>query len=152
MHICHEALQIPGAVVEQWEIPSDEALVTPLVVRVVERLTADGLIGPEARMRTELCLDEAITNSVKHGNRREFAKRVVVSLFREPGSWGLVIQDEGTGFSLRDLKDRTQGDELWAENGRGIPLLTLYMDEVGYYGGGNTLLLRQHLADTADLA
>lgn len=149
MHICHDALEIPGEVLEQWEIPSDEALITPLVVKVIERLIAEGFIQPELRMRTELCLDEAITNSVKHGNRREFAKRVVVSLFREPESWGLVIQDEGTGFSLRDLKDRTKGDELWAENGRGIPLLTLYMDEVGYYGGGNTLLLRQHVSHQA---
>lgn len=143
MHICHEALEIPGEVLEQREIPSDAALVTPLIVRLVERMSEEGLVDAQNRMKIELCLDEAITNAVKHGNKGDFQKKVSVVLFREGSAWGVVIQDEGAGFRLSDLKDRTQEDEIWAENGRGIPLLTLYMDEVTYYGGGNTLLLKQ---------
>lgn len=146
MHICKESVTVPGEIIERREIPSDAALVTPLVVRLVERLADEGLVQGPGRMKVELCLDEAITNAVVHGNRSDFAKTVTVSLFRESGTWGVLIEDQGKGFSVSDLpQDRTSDELVWEENGRGLPLLALYMDEVTYYNGGASLLMRQYV-------
>ena len=80
---------------------------------------------------------------MEHGNRGDFNKLVEVSLFEEGDSWGIVIRDEGDGFRLEDLRLNADEESLWAESGRGLPLLTLYMDEVVYYDGGRTLYLRR---------
>ncbi len=143
MQIMQEPVVISGDTVDEGEIPSDVALVTPLVVRLVEKLVHIGCVDKSNQMKIELCLDEAITNAVVHGNKNDFGKVVKVNLFRDDDSWGIVIQDEGAGFSLEELADRPPEDTLWQENGRGIPLMALYMDEVVYYDGGRTVLLRQ---------
>lgn len=142
MQIIREPLAIPGSVLEEREIPSDTALVTPLVVRIADLLAERGLIEDADRMKIELCLDEAITNAVRHGNRSDFGKLVRVKVFEDETCWGIVVQDEGDGFSLESLTDATQDEKVWAESGRGIPLMTLYMDEVTFYDGGRTLMLK----------
>ena len=146
MQICQEPLAIPGEVYETREIPSDTALVTPLVVRVIEKLVEKGFLKEADRMKTQLCLDEAVTNGVVHGNDSDFSKLVTVSLFESQDSWGIVVMDEGDGFSLQDVHEESsiEDDGLWNENGRGLPLLALYMDEVTYYDGGASLLMRQY--------
>ena len=147
MQICQEPLVIPGEIFDRREIPSDAALVTPLIVRVIERLSEKGYIKESDRMKTQLCFDEAVTNAVVHGNRSDFSKLVTVQLFEDEESWGVVIMDEGDGFSLNQVAEQSsvQDDGLWNENGRGLPLLALYMDEVVYYDGGSTLMMRQYL-------
>ena len=143
MQIMNEPLTIPGSVIEEREIPSDLALVTPLVVRLIEKLVSEGCTDSTSLMKVELCLDEAITNAVIHGNDSDFGKVVRVVLWRDDDSWGVAIEDEGDGFSLEKLADKPAEETLWQESGRGIPLMTLYMDEVTFYDGGRTLLLRQ---------
>lgn len=146
MQIMQESLTVPGEVLEEREIPSDVALVTPLVVRLIDDLTAKGVIDNSSRMKVELCLDEAITNAVIHGNRSDFEKIVRVITWKNDRSWGVVIQDQGVGFQIEEVVDRPPEEDLWQESGRGIPLMNLYMDEVTYFDGGRTLLLRQHFA------
>ncbi len=142
MQILAEPLSIPGDVFDEREIPSDTALITPLVVRLIERLSAEKLIDEQEKSKIELCLDEAITNAVHHGNKGDFSKSVKVSLWRDADAWGVVIEDEGDGFTIKDTSRKGGGEDLWQESGRGLALLTLYMDEVIYYNGGRTLLLR----------
>lgn len=145
MQILAEGPTIPGSVFEERVMPSDAALVTPTVVRLVETLLARKCIDETRRAKVSLCLDEAITNAVVHGNKSNFEKKVVISLWANADSWGVVIRDQGQGFSLRDITPPQEDEGLWRENGRGLALLTLYMDEVTYYDNGRTLVLRQDL-------
>ncbi len=147
MQLYKESVKIPGEVFEDREIPSDQALVTPLVVRLVARLESEGYLLDSTRMKVKLCFDEAITNGVKHGNRENFSKVVRVRLFRDETHWGACIQDEGDGFRFEDipLTNETPEEALWRENGRGLPLMSLYMDECVYYDGGRTLVMKQLL-------
>ena len=117
-------------------------------MRLVQHLFTEGLIDDSARMKVELCFDEAITNAVIHGNKSDFQRTVKVTLWRDERSWGAAVQDEGDGFSLEEIANRPAEESLWQEDGRGIPLMTLYMDEVAYYDGGRTLLLRHDFKPT----
>ncbi|MCA8961510.1 MAG: ATP-binding protein [Planctomycetes bacterium] len=146
MQLFKEPVKITGEVFEDREIPSDQALVTPLVVRLVHRLEAEGYVDDENRMKIKLCFDEAITNGVKHGNREDFSKMVRVRMFRDDQGWGVCVQDEGQGFRLEDipLTNESPEESLWRENGRGLPLMSLYMDECTYYDGGRTLIMKHY--------
>lgn len=147
MQLFKDPVQISGEVFEDREIPSDQALVTPLVVRLVARLDAEGYLCDSTRMKVKLCFDEAITNGVKHGNQEDFSKVVRVRLFRDDVHWGVCVEDEGDGFRIEDLPltNETPEESLWRENGRGLPLMALYMDECVYYDGGRTLVMKQLL-------
>ena len=143
MQILAEPLTVPGEIFEERVIPSDAALVTPTVVRLVERLLEENCFSRNQRGKIELCLDEAITNAVIHGNDRDFTKSVHIRLWKDDSSWGVAITDEGGGFTLDDISPNTEDSELWNESGRGLALLTLYMDAVTYFDNGRTLLLRR---------
>lgn len=138
-----------GEMLEDREIPSSLALVSPLVFRLVQRLQSEDLIDESASMKIKLCFDEAITNGVKHGNKLDFEKTVRVRLFKDSeGGWGILIQDQGSGFAIENTpfarESIEEDDALWRENGRGLPLIDTYMDEADYYDGGRSCLMRMH--------
>ncbi len=143
MQIFKESTARPGNIIEEREIPSDKALVPPLVVRLTKRLLEARCIEKSGQRKVELCLDEAITNAVVHGNGGDFKKKVKVILFRDKDSWGVIVSDEGQGFTAEALP-RVEGEQaLWQEHGRGIAIISLYLNELVYYDGGRTLFMRQ---------
>ncbi len=150
MEILADPPTIPGQVFESREIPSDVALVVPLVCRLVELLVSQGCIAEPDRRKVELCLDEAVTNAVIHGNDSDFQKKVRVQLFLDGDRWGTVIQDEGAGFSPDVVPDLDDDEQLWQECGRGIALMRLFMDEVTYFDGGRTILLSRKCPGAAE--
>jgi serine/threonine-protein kinase RsbW len=144
MEILASPPTIPGKVFESREIPSDVALVVPLVCRLVERLCVDGCVAAADRRKVELCLNEAVTNAVIHGNGSDFRKTVRVQLFRDGNRWGTLITDQGEGFSDDEVPDLDAEEQLWQECGRGIALMRIFMDEVTYFDGGRSVrLIRQ---------
>ena len=61
MQILAESLTIPGSVFEEHEIPSNPGLVTPIVVKLTDKLIELGWLSRKNKGRVQLCLDEAIT-------------------------------------------------------------------------------------------
>ena len=123
------------------EIPSDPALVTPLVVRVLEHIKEEALVETRLENRVALCLEEALQNAVVHGNKLQFQKKVQLRIHVEKDAWSCVVSDEGEGFDPRDVKDPLQPESIWGEHGRGIYLISHYMDSVEYFDGGSTVVM-----------
>ena len=146
MEILADSPTIPGTLLDSREIPSDVALVIPLVCRLVERLVQDECVYDDDRRKIELCLDEAITNAVTHGNDSKFEKMVQVQLFLEGDQWGIIVTDDGDGFTREEVPDLEADEQLWQESGRGIALMCLYMDEVTYFDGGRTVKMTRRLS------
>jgi serine/threonine-protein kinase RsbW len=134
-----------GRIILEREIPSDVALVTPLIIRVTEFLQEGSVIPPDFKNKLQLCLDEALRNAVIHGNRRDFAKKVKLRAFVNETRWGIVVEDEGKGFALEKVPDPLTDGSLWGESGRGIRLIELYMDGVDYFCGGRVLVMSKDL-------
>lgn len=134
-----------GETLLEREIPSDSALVTPLVIRAVEFLRNERLIRPESESKISLCLEEVLQNAVKHGNKNDFKKKVRLRIFLGQSEWGVVVSDEGAGFELKRVRDPLQSDGLWGESGRGLYLIAHYMDRSEYYNGGSTVILANKL-------
>jgi serine/threonine-protein kinase RsbW len=134
-----------GDALLEREIPSDSALVTPLVIRAVEFLRNEHLIRAEDESKVGLCLEEVLQNAVKHGNKSDFKKKVRFRVFLGETEWGVMVSDEGAGFELSRLRDPLQSEGLWGESGRGLYLISHYMDRVDYFNGGSTVVLASKL-------
>ncbi len=90
----------------------------------------------EAQFAIKLALEEALTNAVKHGNRSDPSKKVIVRYAVTPEKAVIIVRDEGGGFIPEDIPDPTTPDRLPLPAGRGIMLMRAYMDEVEYRDQG----------------
>jgi serine/threonine-protein kinase RsbW len=133
--------RIPMRVVLEKVIPSDAALITPLILRTVAFLLRERLIEPELQEKMQICLVEALRNAVTHGNRNDFSKRVRLRVLLDDVDWGLLVEDQGAGFDPAGVFKADEADSLWGERGRGILIMRHYMDCLEYYSGGRALLL-----------
>lgn len=90
-------------------------------------------------MGVRLVLDEAVTNCIRHGNKKNPDLIYKVHLFFEGKRWGVIFEDEGEGFPAKPLPDFDDPEELFKEGGRGMFLMHHYMDTVNYCASGNIL-------------
>ena len=130
-----------GELVFEREFPSEPDLIPAMVLRLVEFLRGEELIGEEGKSPLKLCFDEAMKNAALHGNRREASRRVSVAVYREPDDCWVVISDEGEGFELEGVPDPVGDFGLWRESGRGIHLMQHYTKALEFWGGGSTVAL-----------
>lgn len=128
----------------QMSLPTQLSLKTPLVFRMVKELKGRGCLPWTGSHRAELCLDEALTNAMVHGNKLDPDRKVHVTLCADARKWGVVIEDEGAGFKAEDIPDPDSADNLFRESGRGILLMKGYVDEMKYNGRGNRLFMTRH--------
>ncbi len=90
----------------------------------------------EAKFGIKLALEEALTNAVKHGNRNDPDKKVIVHYAVTSDRMVVIVRDEGGGFLPETVPDCLSPDRLPVPNGRGILLMRAYMDEVCYRDRG----------------
>ena len=87
-----------------------------------------------------LCLDEALTNAIVHGNSGDPAKRVTIHLFCSDRSWGVEIADQGPGFDWQSWKPQSQqGLAKTGPSGRGIALIWNSGAQVTFLEGGSRI-------------
>ncbi len=112
-------------------IPSEQRATAAPKEAIMQEVEACGF-GPDAIFRIKLALEEALTNAVKHGNRCDPNKQVVIRYAVNDTKAVVIIRDEGQGFDPDCVPDPTSPERLPLPNGRGIMLMKAYMDEVEY--------------------
>jgi serine/threonine-protein kinase RsbW len=77
---------------------------------------------------------ESVVNAIKHGNKNDPDKRVVVEFSPMPpngeGEFVIRIADQGEGFEPEDVADPLAPENILKSSGRGIFLIRNFMDEV----------------------
>lgn len=84
----------------------------------------------------KISLEEALINAIKHGNKRDPAKKVFVQAKITPKRAEIVIEDEGPGFARETVPDPTAEENLCKCSGRGILLMETYMNSVKWTKNG----------------
>ena len=95
-----------------------------------------------------IALREAVANAIKHGNRLDASKRVLVSFLGGDGELRIVVGDEGEGFDPLHLADPLAPENQLKTSGRGIFYIKTFMDDVTFSraeGGGTLLTMRKSL-------
>jgi len=92
----------------------------------------------------KLCLQEAVTNSIIHGNQSDEKRKVKISYFISD-TLKIEIEDEGNGVALEkqncDIKD-IKKEDIFKESGRGLMLMKHFCDEVIFDKNKTTLIVR----------
>ena len=91
----------------------------------------------------ELALEESLSNAIRHGNRCDESKQVVVSCKLSPERFWLRVQDEGPGFQPHSVPDCTAQENLECPGGRGVALIKAYMTRVEYNDCGNCVTMEK---------
>lgn len=89
--------------------------------------------------RILLCLNEAVMNSIVHGNKFREEKTVSIDCFCCKRYLYFRIVDEGEGFNFEDLADPTLFQNIKKESGRGIFIIKNMSDGIFFREKGNIL-------------
>ena len=98
-------------------------------------------LGDAALFDIRLCLEEALINAMKYGNRLRPDLHVELDVEASSQEVRLTVQDQGSGFDVKELANCTQGENLFRNHGRGVYLIHQLMDEVRYNEKGNRLVM-----------
>jgi serine/threonine-protein kinase RsbW len=119
------------------------------LVQLILKGSLDRLgLDEDNRHWIDVAVREAVANAIKHGNRQDPAKQVVVGLTLEGDTVVIQVEDEGIGFDPAQLEDPLAPENLLKPNGRGIFYMRSFMDEIQYGagpGGGTLVTLRKRL-------
>ena len=149
-----------------FELQNDFDVISALTSHLQGLLQQMGICAESEVVRVAIALEEALVNAVYHGNlevsselrerdhqayynlARERAavppycdRRTLVSVEFTRSSAAFVIRDEGPGFDPQSLPDATDPANLERPCGRGLLLMTTFMDEVTYNECGNEVTL-----------
>lgn len=103
-------------------------MVQTILVRAAEMTGFD----EEASHYLSVAVRESVVNAIKHGNKGDEAKRVVVTLTAHPNALEVRVQDQGQGFDPAAVPDPLAEENLLKADGRGIFFMRQFMDEVAY--------------------
>lgn len=122
------------------EIPSTPEARQEAEQTVFESVRALGLEGEDV-FSIKLAMEEAVTNAIKHGNRFDRSKKVIIRWACNHTSFTLSVRDEGHGFTPGSVPDPTKPENLGLPYGRGLMLMQAYMDRVEYNSLGNEVTM-----------
>jgi serine/threonine-protein kinase RsbW len=91
-----------------------------------------GLVGfgEEAVHYMSVAVRESVVNAIKHGNKGDETKRVVVQFTIHDRALEVAVRDEGRGFDPASVPDPLAPENLLKAYGRGIFFMRQFMDEV----------------------
>ena len=88
-----------------------------------------------------IAVTEAVNNAIKHGNKGDSSKNVLLTLALNDKLIKFKIEDEGNGFDYDNLPDPTAPENIEKPGGRGIFLMKHLSDEVDFKEGGRIVEL-----------
>lgn len=107
-----------------------------LAERTFVELSESAQVDEEVTYWVGMALREALANAIKHGNKLNPEKRVLVEMRIEGGDrLEIEIEDEGEGFDPAQLADPTSPQNLLRSSGRGVFYIRQFMDEVRFEAG-----------------
>ena len=121
-----------------FEIPGDPKYVKHASAKLLDALKTLNL-SKETLFDIRLCLEEAVINAIKHGNKLDERLPVVISYSFSGGKLEITVRDQGKGFDYRAMPDPRSGANILKHSGRGIFLIKNLMDEVKYNDSGNEI-------------
>ena len=115
------------------ELPSSFELLD--VVEVLsDRLTGILGLGEDSTHWIGVAVRESVINAIKHGNREDRRKHVIVEFVvtprDRPEQLAVAILDEGGGFDPEAIANPLDPENILKSSGRGIFFMKSFMDEV----------------------
>jgi serine/threonine-protein kinase RsbW len=134
------------------ELPSSFELLD-LVQFLSDRLSTMAGLDEDATHWVSVAVRESVINAIKHGNREDRQKNVVVEFWLTPTAspQELVVRvlDEGEGFDPDSVANPLDPENVLKSSGRGIFFMRNFMDDVSVARrpeGGTAIRMTKKLA------
>jgi len=122
------------------QLPSKEESIT-LLEELIENLSDTYNIGEDTFANMMTCLNEALINAIKHGNKLDPTKKVIVNADVDNKRMIWTVTDEGSGFDYVHLPDPTSPENLENLTGRGVFIMKHLADQCIFNTSGNEVEL-----------
>jgi len=103
-----------------------------LVQVVFDSLSSQVGFDADSSHWISVAIRESVTNAVRHGNKLDSDKRVIVRFEVVENDFTVSVEDEGEGFDPKKIPDPLAEENLLRASGRGIFFMKNFMDEVTY--------------------
>lgn len=123
-------------------LPSKMGAHLPLMEEILDELERLGWEGRD-HFAVEMALEESLSNAIRHGNRLDASKQVLVECKASAEQFWLRVTDEGNGFQPHEVPDCTADENLACPGGRGFALMKAYMTRVEYNPRGNCVTMEK---------
>ncbi len=134
---------------KELSLPSRIESVEEAAIRVAEFARTQGL-ADDFIYAVDMAVRESVANAVKHGNKFDESKRVLIRFSNSAEGFVVEVRDFGSGFVPEDVADPTNPENLLKANGRGILFMHTFMDVVewsNHAGGGMVVKMRKKLSE-----
>jgi len=127
-------------------LPSKFESISPCIQNAVEQLDKLSILNDQEKFDIKLALEEAITNSIKHGNKQQPDLYVKVDMHLDDGQLIMTVKDQGEGFDYLHVPNPREKDRLLNTSGRGVFLIRKIMDSVEYSDAGREVKMKKFLS------
>jgi CheY-like chemotaxis protein len=150
----------------EFELANDPELIPPVLDLVQQLLVNNEHFDHSARMRIGVALEQALLNSMVRGNLElsrallpvhagpmvhernsndTFSeRRVNLNICVTPDQVKIHIRDQGPGFDLSMVPEPCAAEGFQDGHGRGLVLMTSFMDEVNFSDSGREVVMVKH--------
>lgn len=101
---------------------------------VSDRLGAIAGLDDDSLHWLGVAVRETVVNAIKHGNRHDESKLVVVEFAfipaASPTRFSIAVRDQGAGFEPEEVADPLAPENILKSSGRGIFFMRSFMDDV----------------------
>ena len=122
------------------QLPSKEESITQLET-LIESIADKNNIIEDTFANMMTCLNEAFINAIKHGNKLDPNKKVIINAEVDAKRVIWTITDEGEGFDYTHLADPTAPENLENLTGRGVFIIKHLADQYIFNAKGNEVEL-----------
>ena len=122
------------------QLPSTQESITQLEA-LIENIADKYHVSEDTFANMMTCLNEALINAIKHGNKLDPGKKVIVNAEADPKRIVWTITDEGPGFDYNDLPDPTAPENIENLTGRGVFIIKHLADQCIFNAAGNEVEL-----------
>lgn len=128
------------------ELPSSLSAYHEFVQVVLEKLQALGW-KKDVLFGIHMALEESISNAIRHGNKEDPNKKVLVECELDASRFWVKVCDEGEGYDPGEVPDCRSKENLEEPGGRGLALIQAYMTTVEHSECGRCLIMEKLLDD-----
>lgn len=118
----------PGKQFFRKQFPSTAEAMRDVVSSALLALEERGWISEDEQYFAHLCLEEAVVNAMKHGNKGDKNLRVDLEILDEAENCRIIVRDQGDGFCPNSVTPPPT-EEL---GGRGVFLIKSFMKQVTF--------------------
>ncbi|RMF60879.1 MAG: ATP-binding protein [Calditrichaeota bacterium] len=118
----------------------------PKVAKFCNKISKKANLNEDKSDNLAIAVTELVNNAIIHGNKNDPQKKVTIIATFYADHLTVSVSDQGSGFDPESLKNPTDPENIWKQNGRGIFLVRNLIDKVDIHPTpeGTTVILTEY--------